>query len=103
MGIEVIYVQDGLYLAQRKYLLDFLYRFGMSSCKPLTHPIDSKKKLYAYTRQPYEDVTTYRSMIGSLNYATISRPNLAYAVGILSHVLNAPAIECINVARRVLR
>ena len=55
----------------------------MIGCKPLTHQIDPNTKLYANIGQPYEDVSTYKSMIGSLNYATIIRLDLAYAIGII--------------------
>jgi hypothetical protein len=84
-------------------LLDVLFRFGMSECKPLTQPIDTNKKVWSSDGEILEDATTYRSIIGSLIYASITRPDLCYDVGVLSQFMQAPINEHLNVAKRVLR
>ena len=103
LGIEVVYGKSGIYLMQRKYLLDVLFRFGMSECKPLTQPIDTNTKLCSSDGEILEDATTYRSIIGSLIYASITRPDLCYVVGVLSQFMQAPTNEHLNAAKRVLR
>jgi hypothetical protein len=54
----------------------------MSLCKPASTPLAMNMKLSAYTRDPLktEDSTHYRSIVGALQYLTITRSDLAYSV-----------------------
>ena len=45
LGIEVIRTPDDIMLSQRHYILNLLYKFGMTECKPVTTPIDRNLKL----------------------------------------------------------
>lgn len=38
----------------------------------------------------YADATLYRQLVGSLIYLTTTRPDLAYAVSVLSHFMTQP-------------
>nr|GEV28465.1 ribonuclease H-like domain-containing protein [Tanacetum cinerariifolium] len=42
LGIEVIDTDKGIYLKQRKYVIDLLYGYGMLACKPAKTPLMSK-------------------------------------------------------------
>jgi Reverse transcriptase (RNA-dependent DNA polymerase) len=44
LGIEIAYSQKDLFLSQRKYILYLLKK--KLGCKPISIPIDSKKKKY---------------------------------------------------------
>ena len=46
LGIEVIRTPDDIMLSQRHYILNLLYKFGMTECKPVTTPLDRNLKLY---------------------------------------------------------
>jgi hypothetical protein len=92
LGIEVKRPRDGLILSQGKYAPNFLRLTNRSSCKPVSTPLATNQKLLAYTRDPLgsEDNTWYRSIIGALQYLTITRPDLAYAVNKVYQYLHAP-------------
>ena len=45
LGIKVIWIADGIWLLQRKYVLDMLEKFGMIGCKPNATPIKKNSKL----------------------------------------------------------
>ena len=45
LGIEVARSQQGIFLSQRKYVLDILTETGMLSCKPVDTPIEFNHKL----------------------------------------------------------
>lgn len=49
------------------------------------------------------DSTTYRQLIGSLIYLTNTRPDLSYAISILSRFMQEPRYNHWNAAKRVLR
>ena len=40
LGIEVARGREGIYLCQRKYILDLLTETGMLDCKPIDTPIE---------------------------------------------------------------
>ena len=66
LGIEVIRSPRGLWLLQRQYGLDMLSRYGMTSCKPISVPLEQNVKLSAEKGELLEDVTVYRCIVGSL-------------------------------------
>jgi hypothetical protein len=43
-------------------------------------PVDTQPKLSATDGAPVADATQYRSLAGALQYLTLTRPDLAYAV-----------------------
>jgi hypothetical protein len=49
------------------------------------------------------DNTIYRQLIGSLNYLTNTRPDISYAVNILSRFMQQPRDNHWNGAKRFLR
>jgi len=80
LGISVTRSSDGLFLSQRQYALDLLQRAGMSECHSTTTPVDCKSKLSATEGPLVADPSEYRSIAGALQYLTLTRPDLAYAV-----------------------
>ena len=83
LGIEIVKKENELCLSQRNYLLDVLKKFGMSACKPLQIPLDVNSKFTYDDGEKIEDSQLYRSIIGSLIYATITRPDIVHVVGVL--------------------
>jgi hypothetical protein len=52
---------------------------------------------------PRVDDTSYRSMIGSLQYIVNTHPNLAYSVGYASRFMEKPREEHMNAVKWILR
>jgi hypothetical protein len=59
----------------------------MMGCKPISIPLEQNVKLSADERDLVEDTTMYRRIVGSLIYMTITRPDLSYAVGVISQFM----------------
>ncbi|GJT19101.1 hypothetical protein Tco_0877807 [Tanacetum coccineum] len=78
---EVEQRQDGIFLSQDKYVYDILKKFGYSSVKTTTTPMETHKPLLKDADGIDVDVHLYRSMIGSLMYLTSSRPDIIYLKG----------------------
>jgi hypothetical protein len=51
----------------------------MKNCKPVATPVDAKGKLPA-DGPPIDDVHTYRSLVGALQYLTVTRPDITFTV-----------------------
>ena len=80
LGIQVKRSTAGFFLSQEQYADDILDRAGISDCKPATTPVDTKAKLPSDAGAPVADPTFYRSIVGALQYLTLTRPDLTYAV-----------------------
>ena len=80
-----------------------LSRYGMTGCKPISVPLEQNVKLGSEEGELLEDVTVYRRIVGSLIYMTITRPDLSYAVGLVSQFMQAPRKPHLDAARRILR
>jgi len=71
--------------------------------KPVESPIERNHKLAPTSGKCSHDPTHYRRLVGRLIYLTITRPELSYAVHILSHFMHDPKEDHMEAARRVLR
>ncbi|GKD35853.1 ribonuclease H-like domain-containing protein, partial [Tanacetum coccineum] len=70
---------SGMFLSQRKYASEILERVGMVNCNPSRTPVDTESKLGGDGDVVF-DPTLYRSLAGSLQYLTFTRPDISYAV-----------------------
>ncbi len=60
-------------------------------------------KLSADEGELVEDTTMYRRIMGSLIYMTITRPDLSYAVGVVSQFMQTPRKPHLDAVRCILR
>jgi Reverse transcriptase (RNA-dependent DNA polymerase). len=95
LGIEVNKVSDGILLTQEKYASDLLKRAGMLGCKPVATPMSTSEKLSAHngTELGEHDATRYRSIVGALQYLTLTRPDISFAVNKVCQFLHAPTLQ----------
>nr|GEW78854.1 hypothetical protein [Tanacetum cinerariifolium] len=71
--------KDGIFISQDKYVAKILKKFGLTEGKSASTPIDTEKPLLKDPDGKDIDVHIYRSMIGSLMYLTLSRPDIMFA------------------------
>nr|YP_003433855.1 hypothetical protein OrrupM_p18 [Oryza rufipogon]YP_514636.1 hypothetical protein OrsaiPp07 [Oryza sativa Indica Group]AAZ99329.1 hypothetical protein [Oryza sativa Japonica Group]AAZ99275.1 hypothetical protein [Oryza sativa Indica Group]AAZ99382.1 hypothetical protein [Oryza sativa Japonica Group]AER12982.1 hypothetical protein [Oryza sativa Indica Group]AER13050.1 hypothetical protein [Oryza sativa Indica Group] len=105
LGIEVNKVHDGIILTQEKYATDLLKRVGMHGCKEINTPLSTTDKLLAKEGEPLgaEDSTRYRSIVGALQYLTLTRPDIAFPVNKVCQYLHAPTSLHWTAVKRILR
>ena len=84
-----------LLISQTKYLEGVLKRFGMHNCKQVATLLELGRKFESLSENEEPvDVQAYQMAIGCLTYAaTVSRPDLAAAVGVLSKLMSKPGEE----------
>ncbi|XP_012701436.1 uncharacterized protein LOC105914402 [Setaria italica] len=105
LGIEVNKLRNGILLTQEKYARDVLHRVGMKDCKPVSTPMSTSEKLSAQEGTPLgpKDATAYRSVVGALQYLTLTRPDISFAVNKVCQYLHAPTTLHWAAVKRILR
>jgi hypothetical protein len=105
LGIEVSKTRDGIILTLDKYANDMLKRVGMTHCKPVSSPLSTSEKLSRYegTTLGPKDSTNYRSVVGALQYLTLTRPDISFAVNKVCQFLHAPTTVHWMEVKRILR
>ncbi|KAJ9553138.1 LOW QUALITY PROTEIN: hypothetical protein OSB04_017183 [Centaurea solstitialis] len=82
LGLEVLSDTAGTYLS--KYTSDLLSRAGITDNKVASTPLEHNLHLTPNAASSLRDPTLYRHLVGSLVYHTITHPDIAYAVHIVS-------------------
>ncbi|KAH7404373.1 hypothetical protein KP509_15G022400 [Ceratopteris richardii] len=101
--MEVTYTDHGIFVSQERYLLNLLKKFDMENCREASTPLEVTHKLSKYDGADYKDMRKYQSLVGSLIYATLTRPDLSYVVGVLSQFMHCPKDPHWILGQRVLR
>lgn len=83
--------------------MDLLAESRLLGAKPAKLPLDPTTKLYQDSTKLYEDIASYRRLIGKLLYLTTTRPDISFAVQQLSQFLNKPIMTHYRAACQVLR
>lgn len=92
-------------LSQRLYIQGMIEKYEQTKAKPVYTPAI---KDYVLTTDMCGSKTKqldkpYRSLVGALMYATITRPDISVIVSVLAKFLEDPGIQHWNAAIRVLR
>ncbi|MBW0513120.1 hypothetical protein O181_052835 [Austropuccinia psidii MF-1] len=100
--------EEVIQINQSHYIEELLKKYNMEDCKVTLTPMQRNLKLKAATEAEKDEFKTlnenYRSAIGSLNYLSqCTRPDVAYAVGHLSQLLEKPSCQHWASLKRVLR
>ncbi|KAL0539908.1 hypothetical protein IC582_024129 [Cucumis melo] len=103
LGLEISSSSSGYYLSQAKYASDLLNRSGITDSATFSTPLDPNVRLTPFDGVLLEDPTLYRQLVGSLIYLTVTRPDIAYAVHIVSQFMAAPRTIHFTAVLRILR
>ncbi|XP_016191654.1 uncharacterized protein LOC107632496 [Arachis ipaensis] len=104
LGIQVAKTSDGgLLLSQQKYINEVLKKANMEGCSSCHTPLPSTVKLSAHGDSNFDNPQLYRSVIGSLQYLTVTRPEISYSVHKMSQFVQAPLNTHWRMVKRILR
>lgn len=112
LGIEIKRVREErrLMLSQRAYIEASLHRFGFEDLSPVSIPMDPSIRLTSdHSPKTTNDIARmaripYQEAVGTLMYAAIgTRPDIAYAIQVLSKFTKNPGQAHWDAVKRVFR
>lgn len=102
LGIEVLHTSKGIFLNQQRYIKDLLLKANMDECNSIPTPLPTNPPL-TVKGKPLENPTTYRTLLGSLQYLSLTRPDISYTVNKLAQYMQRPTYDHWHHLRRLLR
>ena len=90
LGLEVYSSTDGDYLTQAKYTSDLISRASITDSKIVDTPIEYNRRLNSHDCESLYDATLYRQLVGSLIHLIVTRPDISYAVHVVSQFMVVP-------------
>ncbi|KAJ9566804.1 hypothetical protein OSB04_002770 [Centaurea solstitialis] len=102
LGVEVRPYSHGLFLTQQKYICDLLCRSKMDAAKRVATPLATHPPL-TLACTALNDPTEYRALVGSLQYLSFTRPDIAYSVNKLYQYMHRPTTDHWQALKRLLR
>ena len=103
LDFQIKQMEKGTFICQTKYTHDMLKKFDMSDVKPIKTPMAVNGHLDLNEDGKSVDQKVYRSMIGSLLYLCVSRPDIMLSVCMCARFQANPK-ECHLVpVKRILR
>lgn len=103
LRIQITRTPSHLVLSQQKYIVDLLQKTGFLHAKPISTPVAAGQKLTIYDGDPLSDATVFRQVVGALQYITITRPDISYAVNQVCQFMHKPTNTHWNAVKRILR
>lgn len=86
LGAELVYDHDGIWIHQRRYIMDLLERYGMENCNPLKVPMSTSANLKLDMNSKPADAHLFKSICGSLIYACNTRFDICFCCELYEQV-----------------
>ncbi|PNY15374.1 putative LRR receptor-like protein kinase [Trifolium pratense] len=102
LGIEVSRSKQEFFLSHQKYVLDLLAEIGNSVCQPVDTPIEVNHGLSILPDKIPTNKERYKRMVGKLIYLTHTRPDISYAVSVMSQFMHNPSEQHMCAVNHIL-
>ncbi|XP_023750146.1 uncharacterized mitochondrial protein AtMg00810-like [Lactuca sativa] len=104
LGLEFTRNTTSMIVHQSKFIRELLSHYSIDDDNiPVSTPLSNKNKLQPNVGVSLNDPTTYRQLIGKLNFLVHTRPDLAYSIQYLSQFNQHPTQDHHEVAIHVLK
>ena len=103
LGMEFARSKEGIFVNQRKYVLDLLGEIGQLGCKLAETPIEPNIKLLPSKNDEVKDKEQYQRLVGRLIYLSHTRSDIAFAISMVSQFMHALGQQHFDVVYRILR
>ena len=104
LGMEFARSRKGMFVSQRKYVLDLLKETGLMGCKAAENlSIESNLKLQPARVEEVIDRDQFQRLVRRLIYLSHTHPDIAFVVSMVSQFMHSPEQHHFNVVYRILR
>ncbi|CAM6116227.1 unnamed protein product [Calypogeia fissa] len=103
LGVDFHTTQEGIFLHQTSYARQILEDYQMQDCRPASTPLPEGQILSLETNTEAVDSTHYSQLVGKLIYLTTTRPDLSFAVNLISRYMSSPQHAHLTGAHHILR
>ncbi|GKB26160.1 uncharacterized mitochondrial protein-like protein [Tanacetum coccineum] len=103
LGIQVTQKDDGIFISQDKYVDEILKKFGFSTMKTASTPMETSKPLMKDENAEDVNVHLYRSMIVLLMYLTSPTPDIMFVVCTCARFQVTPKVSHLHDVKRIFR
>ena len=84
-------------------MLDILQETGLLGSKPVETSMDPNVKLCVDQGELLPNLDQYRCLVGKLTYVTITRPDISFAVSMMSQFMSTPRLPHWEAVLRIVR
>lgn len=104
LGLCIVRTTETISINQESAIDRILEKFNMTDCKGVETPMETNFDKDSTENEVITLDMPYRELVGCLLYlSTSSRPDICFAVSVLSRFLDRPTISLWKAAKRVLR
>ncbi|PKU62915.1 Retrovirus-related Pol polyprotein from transposon TNT 1-94 [Dendrobium catenatum] len=103
LRLKIDRYSDHMFLSQAQYATSLLELAQLSRCNPIHNPTCTKPPSDIPQDNLISDPNMYRRLTGSLQYLTLTRPDIAYSVNLLSQHMHNPSSHAAFLLKRLLR
>jgi len=103
LGIEALRFNKGIFISQRKYIMNLLAETGMIDCKPTDTPIQVNHGLKFEEGANLADKERYQRLVEKLIYLSHTLPDIAYVVGVISQFMHQPQEDHMEASMKIVR
>lgn len=103
LGVEVLPTCAGIFLSQHQYIRNLLSKTNMTGAKDVSTPLSTSTPLKLADGTAAFDSTEFRRVLGSLQYLSLTRPDISFAVNKLSQFMHKPTHSHWTAVKRLLR
>jgi len=75
----------------------------MLDCSPMPTPLPLQLDRVPHQDEDFSDTKYFRSLAGKLQYLTLTRPDLQFAVNLVCQRMHKPTMAYFHILKRVLR
>ncbi|XP_042426028.1 uncharacterized mitochondrial protein AtMg00810-like [Zingiber officinale] len=103
LGLQIENLDKGIYVSQFSYAKRLIEKFGLIDGKKRSTPLDVNTRLHRDEGTCLSDPRPFRTLVGSLIYLTITRPDIAFSVGMVSRYMQEPRKPHFEEAKKILK
>lgn len=90
-------------MSQQKYAEDLLVTASMEHCSPMPTPLPLQLDRIPGQEELFSDPTYFRRLAGKLQYLTLTRPDIQFALNFVCQKMHQPTVSDFNLLKRILK